>query len=158
MELDEGASVRARARAEARGIMVERARITMDALGRPPKRDNKWDPFSKDRPRPGDMAKVYKLARRILYDYTPELAAELVDLALNADDERIRFGCLVAALDRAGVKPIDFDEKAVDGAQRPKFDPSLYTFEELEVLYNAMELMARKQALLPPTEGADVAG
>jgi hypothetical protein len=104
------------------------------------------------------MAKVYKLARRILYDYTPELAAELVDLALNADDERIRFGCLVAALDRAGVKPIDFDEKAVDGAQRPKFDPSLYTFEELEVLYNAMELMARKQALLPPTEGAGVAG
>jgi hypothetical protein len=108
--------LRARARAEIRAEMVERARLTMDAL---------------------------------------ELVAELVDLALNAEDERIRFGCLVAALDRAGVKPIDFDPKAADGERPQKFDPSLYTFEELEQLYAAMTLMARKQGLLREEEAAE---
>jgi hypothetical protein len=38
-----------------------------------------------------------------------------------------------------------------------KFDPSLYTFEELEVLYKALTLMASKQGV-PPEEGEDVAG
>jgi hypothetical protein len=73
------------------------------------------------------------------------MAAELVDLALNSEDERIRFGCLVAALDRAGVKPFDFDPKTDGDQPRATFNPALYTFEELEVLYKALTMMARKQ-------------
>jgi hypothetical protein len=33
----------------------------------------------------------------------------LIELAKTAEDERVRSVCLVAVLDRAGVKPIDFD-------------------------------------------------
>jgi hypothetical protein len=34
----------------------------------------------------------------------------------------------------------------------------LYTMEEMQTLYAAMELMARKHGLLPPERGEDVAG
>ena len=40
----------------------------------------------------------------------------LIELAKTAEDERVRSVCLVAVLDRAGVRPIDYDEgKAGDG-------------------------------------------
>ncbi|HWZ68746.1 MAG TPA: hypothetical protein VNW89_13035 [Stellaceae bacterium] len=32
---------------------------------------------------------------------------ELIDLAKTAEDERVRSVCLIAVLDRAGVRPID---------------------------------------------------
>jgi hypothetical protein len=35
---------------------------------------------------------------------------ELIRLATNAEDERVRSVCLIAVLDRAGVKPIDKPE------------------------------------------------
>jgi hypothetical protein len=33
----------------------------------------------------------------------------LIQLAKTAEDERVKSVCIVAVLDRAGVKPIDFD-------------------------------------------------
>jgi hypothetical protein len=33
----------------------------------------------------------------------------LIELACEAEDERVRSVCLTAVLDRGGVKPIDFD-------------------------------------------------
>jgi hypothetical protein len=47
--------------------MVERARITMDAIMRPPRRD-KWDQYRKGHPNSypaGSMTKVYKCRRKI---------------------------------------------------------------------------------------------
>jgi hypothetical protein len=55
-------------------------------------------------------------------------------------------------------KPREYDPTAEQARQKPAFDPSLYTFEELEQLYAALELMARRQGLSPPEEGEDVAG
>ena len=34
---------------------------------------------------------------------------ELIQLAENAEDERVKSVCIVAILDRAGIKPMDFD-------------------------------------------------
>jgi hypothetical protein len=156
MPPNEADQIRMHARALERAKMVERARQTMDSIARPQRRrPDKWEKGQSGNP--GGMSAVYRLARRVFQDHTPEMAAELVDMALHSEDERIRFGCLVAAIDRAGIKPFDFDPKTDGDQPRPTFNPALYTFEELEVLYNAMTLMARKQGL-PPKEGADVAG
>ena len=85
--------------------MIERARLTMDAVMRPGKRTHI---FEKGHAKVGGMTKVYHLARRVLFDHSPEMVAELIDLALNCPDEKVRAGCLIAALDRAGVRPMDF--------------------------------------------------
>ena len=44
---------------------------------------------------------------------------ELIDLAKTAADERVRSVCLIAVLDRAGVKPIDYDP-AEEAANRKR--------------------------------------
>src|SRR5271167_3686940 len=91
MPLAEADEARARARAEVRAEMIERARLTMDAAMRPPR----WKPGNKHSK--GGMTKVYHLARRVLFDHSPEMVAELIDLALNCPDDRVRSGCLIAA-------------------------------------------------------------
>ena len=58
---------------------------------------------------------------------SPEMMAGLIDLAKNAVDERVRSVCLIAVLDRAGVRPIDYDPAEDAAARQPKFDPSLAT-------------------------------
>src|SRR4029077_7262289 len=89
------------------------------------------------------------LARRVLTDHSPEMVAELVDLALNCPDEKVRAGCLIAALDRAGVRPMDFDVKAEEPMRRPPFDPSLYTTDELRQMQAVMQMIAVRQGLVP---------
>ena len=54
----------------------------------------------------------------------------LVDLAKTANDERVRSVCLIALLDGAEVKPIDFDP-ASEAKEQPRFNPRLYTTEQL---------------------------
>jgi hypothetical protein len=140
------------ARTKEREEMVARAKRAIDKGLRP------WKPGQSGNP--GGMAKVYHVARKILRDRSPEMCAELVDLALNAEEERVRSVCLIAALDRAGLKPADYDPKEEDGMYqgRPRFDPSLYTSEELEQLHAAIMLMARKQGLMAPEAAEDMAG
>ena len=58
---------------------------------------------------------------------SPEMMAGLIGLAKNAVDERVRSVCLIAVLDRAGVRPIDYDPAEDAAARQPKFDPSLAT-------------------------------
>jgi hypothetical protein len=61
--------------------------------------------------------------------------------------------CLIAVLDRAGVKPIDYDPKAEGPKKPPPFDPSLYSTEELRQMQAVMQMIAIRQGLLPPEEG-----
>ena len=63
----------------------------------------------------------------------------LVDLAKNAEDERVRSVCLIAVLDRAGVMPIDRPEAEPD--QRPAFDPRAFNERDLAVIEAALKLM-----------------
>jgi hypothetical protein len=64
---------------------------------------------------------------------SPEAMRELVALAKTAEDERVRAVCLVAVLDRAGVKPIDSDATQDEQAV-PTWDPGALTPEEREDL------------------------
>jgi len=85
----------------------------------------------------------------------------LIDLAKSAEDERVRSVCLVAVLDRAGVRPIEKPEPDQE-PKRDRFDPSKYTLEELEFIGEALTLMledrsgrpaaASKSQLLPPDD------
>jgi hypothetical protein len=70
----------------------------------------------------------------------------------------VRSVCANWVIERAWGKPKEYDPKAEEAPKKPRFDPSLYTMEELRQLYVAMTLMARRQGLLPPEEGEDVAG
>jgi hypothetical protein len=56
-------------------------------------------------------------------------------------------------LDRAGVKPIDYDPKAEGPKKQPPFNPDLYTTEELRQMQAVTKMMAIRQGLLPPEEG-----
>jgi hypothetical protein len=107
---------------------------------------------------PDGQSRFYHQCRKIAREASLEMMRGLVELAKTAEDERVRSVCLIAVLDRAGVKPIDLDPKAEEGDRRPKFDPSLYFHEELLQLYAVLEMMARRQGLLPPSAGEDVAG
>jgi hypothetical protein len=59
----------------------------------------------------------------------------------------------MAVLDRAGVRPVDYDPSE-EKAERPKFDPSLYTTAELEIILQAAQLMAERRTA-PASEAAD---
>jgi hypothetical protein len=79
---------------------------------------------------PGGLSKFYLEARKIARDAAPEMMARLIELGLTAQDERVASVCLVAGLDRAGIRPVDYDP-AQDQVQ-PAFDPGKLTRAELE--------------------------
>ena len=91
---------------------------------------------------------------------------ELIDLAKTAEDERVRSVCLIAVLDRAGIRPIDFDPKAEAPKKAPRFDPTLYTLEELKQMRDIWLMIAQRQGRIPqenveggePEEGRDSDG
>ena len=68
-------------------------------------------------------------------------------VGLASDDEvepRVRSVCAMAVLDRAGIRPIDFDPNEGKG-EGFDFNPRDYTPEELEVLEAALRLMVEKR-------------
>jgi hypothetical protein len=77
---------------------------------------------------------------------------ELIDLAKTAEDERVRSVCLIAVLDRTGVKPIDYDPAEEAANRKPPFDPSLFTTQELRRMQEVMTMIAVRQGLLPPEQ------
>jgi hypothetical protein len=90
---------------------------------------------------PDGQSRFYHACRKLAREAGPEMMAGLIDLAKNAVDERVRSVCLVAVLDRAGVRPIDFDPTVDEAAERRKFDPSIYTREELDLIERVLRLM-----------------
>jgi hypothetical protein len=58
---------------------------------------------------PNGQSRFYHECRKIAREASPEMMRGLIELAKTAEDERVRSVCIVAVLDRAGVKPIDFD-------------------------------------------------
>ena len=88
----------------------------------------RWQPGQSGNP--GGISRFYYESRRIFREASPEAAHALVDLALHAEDERVRSICLVAVLDRSGVKPIDYDP--AQDVTPPSWDPGALTDEERE--------------------------
>jgi hypothetical protein len=58
---------------------------------------------------PGGLGALYQRTRAIAREASPEMMDCLVDLAKHAQDERVRSFCIVAVLDRAGIKPYEHD-------------------------------------------------
>ena len=90
----------------------------------------RWQPGQSGNP--GGISRFYYESRRIFREASPEAAQALVDLALHAEDERVRSICLVAVLDRSGVKPIEYDP--AQDETPPSWDPGALTDEEREQL------------------------
>jgi hypothetical protein len=92
---------------------------------------------------PSGMSRFYFECRRIFQENAPELARAIVELALDPKvDERVRSVCLVAGLDRAGVKPMDYDP-AQDQVQ-PTWDPGSLDPEEREQFKALLAKMVKK--------------
>src|SRR6266446_3264701 len=83
---------------------------------------------------------------------SPDAAKELVRLATEAEDERVRSVCAGMVMDRAWGRPKEYDPNAEEAKKPPPFDPSLYTTEELRRMQEVMMMIARRQGLLPPEE------
>ena len=70
------------------------------------------------------MNRFYHATRQIFKDAAPDLARAAVQLALDENtDQRVRSVLIVAGLDRAGVKPMDYDpaqEVTPPGALTPE--------------------------------------
>ena len=95
---------------------------------------------------PDGQSRFYHACRQLAREASPEMMAGLIDLAKNAEDERVRSVCLIAVLDRAGVRPIDYDPAEDAAARQPKFDPSLYSPEQLDEIERTLRLVAATQA------------
>ena len=91
---------------------------------------------------PDGQSRFYHEARKIAREASPEVMRELVTLARTAEDERVRAVCLVAVLDRAGVKPMDYDPSQ-DNPQ-PTWDPGSLDPEEREQLKALLGKMVKE--------------
>jgi hypothetical protein len=91
---------------------------------------------------PDGQSRFYHEARKIAREASPEAMRELVALAKTAEDERVRAVCLVAVLDRAGVKPIDYDP--TQDQMQPTWDPGSLDLEEREQLKALLAKMVKK--------------
>ena len=92
------------------------------------------------------LARCYHQARALARRSSPEMMEVLVGLA--SDDEvepRVRSVCAMAVLDRAGIRPIDFDpnEAKDEGFD---FNPRDYSAEELAVIEAASKLIIKRRA------------
>jgi hypothetical protein len=74
----------------------------------------------------------------------------LIDLAKNAVDERVRSVCLNSVLDRAGVRPVDYDPSD-DPEVKTKLDVRLLSPEQRQQLRELLATMASPKP--SPLEG-----
>ena len=59
---------------------------------------------------PDGQSRYYHVCRKLAREASPEMMRVLIDLAMDTEaDERVRSVCAVAVLDRAGIRPVDFD-------------------------------------------------
>jgi hypothetical protein len=100
----------------------------------------RWQPGQSGNP--GGLSKFYQESRKIARDASPAVMRELVNLALSAEDERVKSVCAVAVLDRAGLRPIDYDP-AQERVQ-PSWDPGALTVQEREQLKAMLEKMVKR--------------
>ena len=93
---------------------------------------------------PSGQSHFYHEARKIAREASPQAMRDLVELSRTAEDERVRAVCLVAILDRGGVKPIDYDPSE-EKSEHPPFNPRDYSPEELTLIEKALRLMVERR-------------
>ena len=91
------------------------------------------------------MDRAYYHSRKLSRLAAPDAMQTLIDIAGDTEEEgRVRVVASLAILDRAGIRPTDFDPDA--GANEGfDFNPRDYTPEQLEMLEQALRLMIEKR-------------
>jgi hypothetical protein len=102
---------------------------------------------------PGGKTKQFAQCQRFCSEASREAARRLIEL-IHSEDERVALMAADKVFERAWGRPKEYDPTAEASKRKPAFDPSAYTLGELKQLYAAMELMARKQGLMPEEEAA----
>ncbi len=97
------------------------------------------------------QSRFYHECRALAREASPEMMAGLIDLAKNAVDERVRSVCLIAVLDRAGIRPIEKPEDEPGNAL--PFDPRTYSPQELEQLEIGLKLLMENRTVAPKGTG-----
>jgi hypothetical protein len=100
---------------------------------------------------PDGQSRFYHECRKIAREASPDMMRELVTLAKTAEDERVPSVCLVAVLDREGVRAIDHDSIAEKPAN-PAFDPRAYSPDQLDVIEAALRLLLNPPKLASEPE------
>jgi len=91
------------------------------------------------------LALAYDESRHIARIASPKMMRELIKIVEDQEeDNRVRSVCAIAVLDRAGLRPIDYDPNEGKD-QREPFEPRDYTPEELAVLEAAFKLMVARE-------------
>jgi hypothetical protein len=90
----------------------------------------------------GGLTKFYVEARKLARFSAPAIMNEMIQLALTAEDERVKSVCGFAVLDRAGIRPIDFDPS--EEKSKPKFSARDYSAEELDLIEAALRVIIAK--------------
>ena len=73
----------------------------------------------------------------------------MINLALTAQDERIKAVCGFGVLDRAGIRPQEYAEviEEMKAEQKPSnFDPCDYIAEELNTIEAGFRIIAQRRA------------
>lgn len=110
---------------------------------------------------PGGLDRAYREARKIARTWAPTVMEAMAAMALDpAEDGRVRAVCGFGVLDRAGLKPIDYEK--FQSEQRgfrdiPPFNPRDYTPEELDVIDAALRLVIAKRDQKKQTRGEPTA-
>jgi hypothetical protein len=125
-------------RVEAANALTPRARVESRLKSAYPWR---WQPGQSANPT--GVASFFREAIRIAREASPEMMVGLVNLARNAEDERVKSVCLVAVLDRAGIRPQDYDPN--QEGQEPTWDPGLLSPEQREQLKEICRTMLAAQ-------------
>ena len=86
-------------------VIAETARRTANKIFRPA--PGRFQPGVSGNP--SGQSHFYHQCRKIARAASPEMMYGLIELAKNAKDERVRSVCLVAVLDRAGVRGEDYN-------------------------------------------------
>lgn len=93
------------------------------------------------------LARCYHQAREQARKAAPDAVQVLIDLQNDPEcDPRVRSVCAMAVLDRAGVKPIDFDPAEEAKARKPVFNPADFSMDELMQIEAALRLIVDRQA------------
>ena len=100
-------------------------------------RPYKWKPGQSGNPT--GRGRLYQECRRLAAEASPTAMRKLIKL-MDAEDERVAYMATVAVLDRAGVKPIDFDPNEAANA--------LNGMSIAERKARLAELITRAQALI----------
>lgn len=105
---------------------------------------------------PGGVNRFYMQSRLLARRAAPQMTRVLIALALDEnEDSRVRSVAAVAILDRAGVRPIDFDPNAEK--QPMAFNPRDFDPGELDQIEAALKLIVERgqpKKIAPPPEDA----